>query len=138
MSTMNVERLPGRSRVSTGRKWETVVGYSRATRIGDIIAVTGTVGVYPDGRYPETAEEQAKLALRTIVEALRALGSGPEDVIRTRMYVTDISRWEEIGRAHAAVFAEVRPATTMVQVAALIDPEAMVEVEADAVVNRKD
>ena len=133
MSAIKVEKLPGRIRVSTGRKWEAIVGYSRAVQIGNTIAVTGTIGVYQDGSYPESASEQTTLALNTIVEALKALGSGPEDVIRTRIYVTDISRWEEIGRAHAAVFGEVRPATTMVEVSALVDPEAIVEIEADAI-----
>lgn len=129
---MELIELGERLIVSTGRKWERIVGYSRAVRTGPLIAVTGTVGCRSDGSYPESAGEQARLALATIVDSLKLLGAGPEQVFRTRLFVTDISRWEEIGRAHAEFFGNVRPATTMVQIAKLIDDAALVEIEADA------
>jgi enamine deaminase RidA (YjgF/YER057c/UK114 family) len=131
---LTVSETAGRLRVSTGAPWEAKVGYSRAVRVGNQVFVTGTVGRLQDGRYPPIAGEQARQALRIIEAALRAAGARLEHVVRTRMFVTDISRWQEIGAAHAEFFAAIRPATTMVEVARLIDAEAVVEIEADAVV----
>jgi len=122
-----------RTRVSSGAVWESKVGYSRAVRIGSQIFVTGTVGVLLDGSYPPTASWQARRALRIIQAALGALGADLKDVVRTRMFVTDISEWQQIGAVHAEFFGEIRPATTMVQVAKLIDPDAKVEIEMDAI-----
>jgi enamine deaminase RidA (YjgF/YER057c/UK114 family) len=124
----------GRRRASTGSPWESKVGYSRAVRAGNTIAITGTVGIAADGTFPKTAGEQTRRALTIIRAAIEALGGRLEDVLRTRMFVTDISRWEEIGAVHGEVFGTIRPATTMVEVARLIDDAALVEIEADAIV----
>jgi enamine deaminase RidA (YjgF/YER057c/UK114 family) len=124
----------GRTYASSGSKWEPIVGYSRAVRTGNTIAVTGTVGLGPDGKFPSGAAAQTRRALEIILAAVEALGGKATDVVRTRIYVTDISRWEEIGGVHGEVFGEIRPATTMVQVAKLIDDAALVEIEADAVI----
>ncbi len=124
-----------RINVASGAKWEGIVGYSRAVRAGDLIAVTGTVALGPDGELvgEGDAYAQALQALRNIETALVRLGSGLEDVIRTRIYVTDIERdWQAVGRAHAELLGDVRPATTMVEVSRLIDPCFLVEIEADA------
>lgn len=124
-----------RRTVGTGSPWEGVVGYSRAVRVGDVVHVAGTTAMR-EGRVvaPGDAYGQAKVALEIVVAALAECGAAPADVVRTRLYVTDIGSWEAVGRAHGEVFADVRPASTMVQVAALIDPELLVEVEAEAVV----
>ncbi len=111
------------------------MGYSRAVRSGNQIAVTGTVGVNDDGTYPKTIGEQATRSLAIIRAAIEALGGKLEHVIRTRMYVTDVSKWEEVARVHGDVFKDIRPATTIVEVAKLIDADAMIEIEADAIVS---
>lgn len=121
-----------RQRVQSGAPWEATVGYARAVRQGPWIAVTGTVGRNADGTYPPSAGEQTRRALAIIRASLEALGASVEQVIRTRIFVTDITRWEEIGLEHGAVFGASRPATTMVEVRRLIDEEALVEIEADA------
>jgi enamine deaminase RidA (YjgF/YER057c/UK114 family) len=131
---IRVSERRGRRHAASGARWESVVGYSRAVRTGAAIAVSGTVGVNSDGSYPPSLAVQTRRALEIVRAALEALGGRIEDVVRTRMYVVDASRWEEVGRVHGEVFADVRPATSLVQVAALIDPEALVEIEADAVV----
>ena len=125
-------------RIGTGGPWEASVGYSRAVRVGDVVHVAGTTAVR-DGRVlgPGDAYEQARVALEIVGEALEACGASYADVVRTRMFVTDISRWAEVGRAHGEVFADVRPASTMVQVAALIDPDLLVEIEAEAIVTAR-
>ena len=110
------------------------MGYSRAVRVGNTIAVTGTVGINSDGTYPPTMEQQARRALDIIVAAVKALGGKPEHVVRTRMFVTDVKRWEEVAKAHGQVFAKIRPATSILEVAKLIDDAALIEIEADAVV----
>jgi len=122
---------------STGSAWEAKVGYSRAVRLGPQIAVTGTLGLEPDGSLAPTAGAQTERALAIVLAAIEALGGTASDVIRTRIYVTDISRWEEIGAVHAEVFGAVKPATSMVQVDRLIEPAALVEIEADALVLRE-
>ncbi|MBX6312228.1 MAG: RidA family protein [Isosphaeraceae bacterium] len=118
---------------STGSPWEPIIGYSRAVRVGDMIFVTGTIGLEPDGTFAPDAGSQARRALEIIVQTLRALGGLPAGVVRTRIYLTNIDDWQEVGRAHAEVFGEARPATTLVEVARLIEPDAKVEIEADAI-----
>ena len=121
-------------RLGSGSPWEGIVGYSRVVVRGDAAWVSGTTSMV-DGAvaHPDDAAAQTRQALKIVREALERAGFTLADVVRTRMFVTDISRWEEIGRVHGEVFGEVRPATSMVQVAALIDPAMLVEIEADAV-----
>jgi len=124
----------GRRCASSGSKWEPVMGYSRAVRSGNIIAVTGCVGINADGSYPATLGEQTRRSLQIIRAAIEALGGRLEHVIRTRMFVADVSKWEEVAKVHGEVFAEIRSATSIVEVARLIDAAAQIEIEADAVV----
>jgi enamine deaminase RidA (YjgF/YER057c/UK114 family) len=131
---ITVETLAGRPRASSGSPFEPVVGYCRAVRAGNLITVSGTVGLNADRTYPPTAGEQARRALAIIGAAIEALGGRLEHVVRTRMFVTDINKAGEVGRAHAEVFAAIRPATSMLEVSRLIDDAALVEIEADAVV----
>ncbi|HYV23714.1 MAG TPA: RidA family protein [Pyrinomonadaceae bacterium] len=123
-----------RERISSGAKWESIVGYSRAVKVGNRIYVTGTTALADDGEIVGIADayEQAAQCIRNIEKALKRLGAGLEHVVRTRMFVTDISRWEEYGRAHGEFFREIMPATAMVEVKALIDPRMLIEIEADA------
>jgi enamine deaminase RidA (YjgF/YER057c/UK114 family) len=125
-----------RQRVSSGAAWEPVVGYSRAVRVGPWVAVAGTTAAAEGGGAVggNDVAAQTREALRRIVLALEEVGAGVQDVVRTRIFVTDISCWQEVGRVHGEVFGDVRPATSMLQVSALIDPALLVEVEADAVV----
>jgi enamine deaminase RidA (YjgF/YER057c/UK114 family) len=120
-------------KISTKTLWEPVVGYSRAVAAGDFVFVSGCTSV-ADGLFVHEgdAEAQTTQAIANVAHALEALGVGLADVVRTRMFVTDISRWEEYGRAHGAAFGEAMPATSMVGVAALVDPRMLVEVEAVA------
>jgi enamine deaminase RidA (YjgF/YER057c/UK114 family) len=127
----------GRKCVSTGSPWEPIVGYSRAIREADFIFVTGTLGLESDGRFGPTLKDQTRRALEIIIAAIEALGGKASDVVRTRIFVTDISRWREAAEVHSEYFESIRPATTMVQIAKLIDDNAMVEIEADAVVRHK-
>jgi enamine deaminase RidA (YjgF/YER057c/UK114 family) len=123
-----------RERISSGAKWEPIVGYSRAVKVGQRIYVTGTTATNEAGEIvgEDNGYEQATQCIRNIEKALQRLGATLDHVVRTRMFVTDISRWEEYGRAHGEFFRDVMPATTMVEVSALIDPRMLIEIEADA------
>jgi len=132
---ITITEVAGRQRASSGARFEPAVGYSRAVRSGPFITVSGTVGLNADGSYPATAGEQARRALAIIRAAIEALGGRMEDVVRTRMFVTDMGAFDEVGRAHGEVFRDIRPATSMVEVSKLVDG-ALVEIEADAIVQR--
>ncbi len=123
-----------RPRVSSGSPYEAPIGFCRAMRIGDRVVVSGTAPVWPDGEVDPDPEAQAARCLEIIKDALATLGASPSDVVRTRMYLTDPADWEAVGRAHGRLFGDVRPAATMVVVAALLDPRWKVEIEAEAVI----
>jgi enamine deaminase RidA (YjgF/YER057c/UK114 family) len=123
-----------RLNISSGAKWEDIVSYSRAVRIGNLIEVAGTTAVDQDGQVVgrDDPYEQTRFILSKIEKAINAAGGTLEDVVRTRMFVTDIAHWEAIGRAHGEFFREIKPASTMLEVSALINPEFLVEIEATA------
>jgi enamine deaminase RidA (YjgF/YER057c/UK114 family) len=125
-----------RERYASGTSWEPVVGYSRAIRIGDRVLVSGTTATLPDGSIDGIGDpaRQTRRCLTNIETALVALGAGLEDVVRTRIYVTDISGWEAVGRVHGEIFGEIRPVTAMLEVSRLIGDDILVEIEAEAVV----
>jgi len=125
-----------RTNYSSGAKWEDIVGYSRAVRIGNIIEVTGTVAVGDDGEVAGNGDhyEQTRFIIKKIEQVLQRAGASLKDVVRTRIYVTDISKWEEYGRAHGEFFKEIKPCTSMIEVSALIDPAFLIEIEATAIV----
>ena len=125
-----------RVNISSGAKWEEIVGYSRAVRTGNTIEVAGTTSVDENGQVVGAGNpyEQTRFVLEKIERALQSAGAALKDVVRTRMFVTNIQQWEEIGRAHGEFFREIKPAATMVEVKALISPELLVEIEATAII----
>ena len=126
----------GRINISSGAKWEEIVGYSRAVKIGNTIEVTGTVAVDEHNQLvgKDNAYEQTKFILGKIEKVLQQAGAGLKDVVRTRMFVTDISRWEEYGKGHGEFFSKIRPCTSMIEVKGLIEPEYLIEIEATAII----
>jgi enamine deaminase RidA (YjgF/YER057c/UK114 family) len=128
--------MNSRKNISSGAVWEGIVGYSRAVRVGQVVEVAGTTAVEGDEvLHPHDMYKQTFFALQKIEKALTEAGASLQDVVRTRIYVTDISRWEEAGRAHGEFFRDIRPAATMIQVSALIRPELVVEIEASAIIS---
>ena len=125
-----------RENISSGSTWEPIIGYSRAVKVGQHVAVSGTTGTGADGKLvgPGDPEAQTLQALKNLEAALNRAGASMKHVVRTRMFVTQIDQWEKIARAHGQIFGEIRPATTLVEVKRLIDPDMLIEIEADAII----
>lgn len=125
-----------RTNYSSGSKWEDIVGYSRAVKVGNVVEVTGTVASGDDGNVvgKDDAYAQTKYIYQKIEKVLEQAGAGMKDVVRVRMFVTDISRWQEYGKAHSEFFKDIKPCNTMVQVSALIEPGYLIEIEATAII----
>jgi enamine deaminase RidA (YjgF/YER057c/UK114 family) len=122
-----------RQNIATGSKWEPIIGYSRAVKIGNHIAISGTTGTDPAGHLADNLYDQTHQALLTIQNALESAGASLADVVRTRIYLTNIADWQQAGKAHGEFFGDIRPTTTMVEVSHLIDPQMLIEIEADAI-----
>ena len=125
-----------RTNYSSGAKWEDIVGYSRAVRVGNIVEVTGTVAVDDNGEVAGGQDhyQQTRFVIQKIEKVLQRAGASLKDVVRTRMFVTDISRWEEYGKAHGEFFKDIKPCTSMIEVSSLIDPAFLIEIEATAII----
>jgi enamine deaminase RidA (YjgF/YER057c/UK114 family) len=126
-----------RENFATGSKWEPIIGYSRAVKIGNHIAVSGTTGSDAEGNLADNVYDQTHQTLQNIQAALAKAGASMKDVVRTRMFMADISEWEQAGKAHGEFFGEIRPATTMVEVSRLIDPKMLIEIEVDAIITEE-
>jgi enamine deaminase RidA (YjgF/YER057c/UK114 family) len=128
-----------RTNYASGARWEDIVGYSRAVKVGNLVEVTGTVAVDDEGRTVggDSAYEQTRFILQKIEKVLARTGASLKDVIRTRMFVTQIHRWEEYGRAHGEFFRDIRPCTSMIEVKGLIDPSYLIEIEATAIIGNE-
>ncbi len=135
----NSEDNSGRVNYSSGSKWEEIVGYSRAVKVGNIIEVAGTTAVDDEGKTVGTGNpyEQTRFILEKIEKTLKNAGSGMHDVVRTRMFVTDIEAWEQVGKAHGEFFRQIKPAASMVEVNKLISPELLVEIEVTAIIGKE-
>jgi reactive intermediate/imine deaminase len=130
-----MDEMTERVKYSSGTKWEPIVGYSRAVRVGNVVHVSGTTATDAEGKVVGVGDPAAQTtqALNNVKRALESVGAKLEDVVRTRIYVTDITRWEQVGKVHGSFFKEIRPANSMVEVSNLVNPQMLVEVEAEAI-----